>query len=92
MRDEIVRHRAAEYLMRDKEPIAVAVTKALYDESPELIEKHGERGRQKTLRDMRYNVEHLTPAVDLGDAGMFAKYVKWLDDLLCAPQENDTHV
>ena len=84
MHDEIARHRAAEYLIRDKEAIAVTVTKALYDESPELIDKHGERGRQKTLQDMRYNVEHLTPAVDLGDADMFAKYVRWLDDLLRA--------
>jgi hypothetical protein len=70
--------------MRDKEAIAVAVTEALYEESPELIEKHGERGRQKTLQDMRYNIEHLTPAVDLGEPDMFAKYVTWLDDLLRA--------
>jgi hypothetical protein len=33
---------------------------------------------------MRYNIEHLTPAVELGDEAMFAGYVQWLDSLLRA--------
>lgn len=75
-------HRAAERLMYDKEAIARAVTKRLYDEYPELIERHGERGRQKTLQDMHYNIEHLIPAVELEDPPMFVKYVEWLDSML----------
>lgn len=74
--------RASERLMYDKESIARAVTVKLYDECPELIERHGERGRQKTLQDMHYNVEHLIPAVDLQEPGMFVKYVEWLNDML----------
>jgi hypothetical protein len=58
------------------------VTERLFAERPYLLEKHGERGRDKTLQDMRYNIEHLVPAVDLGDGQMFARYVEWLDNML----------
>lgn len=74
--------RGAAVLIRDKEALARAVTEALYRERPYLIDKHGERGREKTLQDMRYNIEHLLPAVELGDPGMFARYIEWLDSML----------
>lgn len=74
--------RAAERLMFDKESIARAVTTRLYEEFPDILEQHGERGRQKCLQDMHYNIEHLIPAVDLEDAEMFARYARWLDDML----------
>jgi hypothetical protein len=73
---------AAEALMFDKEAIARSVTKRLYDEYPDLIPKHGERGRVKTLQDMHYNIEHLIPAVDLEQPELFATYVRWLNDML----------
>ena len=76
--------RAARLLIVDREVLAQEVTAALYAESPALLERHGERGREKCLQDMRYNVEHLTPAVELGDGAMFAGYVEWLDTLLRA--------
>jgi len=76
--------RAASLLMRDREVLALEVTSALYAESPELLERHGERGREKCHQDMRYNIDHLIPAVDLGDGAMFARYVEWLDGLLRA--------
>jgi hypothetical protein len=74
--------RGAAVLMRDKEAIARAVTEDLFRERPYLLDKHGERGREKTLQDMRYNIEHLLPAVELGDHGMFARYIEWLDAML----------
>lgn len=76
--------RSAALLMRDREMLAQEVTAALYAESPDLLERHGERGRGKCLQDMVYNVEHLIPAVDLADGAMFARYVEWLDGLLRA--------
>ncbi|NUO37848.1 MAG: hypothetical protein HOQ17_06575 [Gemmatimonadaceae bacterium] len=75
---------AAALLMRDRDALAYEVTAALYAESPTLMEKHGERGREKCLQDMRYNIDHLIPAVDLADGAMFARYVEWLDGLLRA--------
>ncbi|HXT19043.1 MAG TPA: hypothetical protein VN706_25675 [Gemmatimonadaceae bacterium] len=77
-------HGAAEILLHDKESLARAITANLYAELPELMEKHGARGRAKCLEDMHYNIEHLIPAVDLQQPGMFAQYVRWLDSMLRA--------
>ena len=38
----------------------------------------------KCLQDMRYSLEHLAPAVALGDPSIFARYVAWLEGLLAA--------
>jgi hypothetical protein len=78
--------RAAERLLSEKERLAASVTRALYTERADLLVKYGETGREKCLEDMRYNVEHLAPAVDLGEPEMFAAYVRWLDSLLRARQ------
>jgi len=75
---------AARVLMRDVEHLAEAVTERFFGERAERIEKYGERGRDKTRQDMRYNVEHLVPAVEMADERMFMNYVEWLDELLRA--------
>ena len=80
----IHRERAAERLLREKESLAVEITAALYDRMPHLLDKYGDRGRGKCLEDMRYNIEHLAPAVHLGVPEMFVAYVRWLDELLRA--------
>ena len=77
-------HEAAAFILREKETLARSITARLYEEKPQLLEKYGERGREKCLEDMHYNLEHLAPAVELGDPGMFASYVRWLDSLLRA--------
>jgi hypothetical protein len=75
---------ASRLLQRERDALAYAVTDALYAESPALLERHGERGREKCLQDMYYNIDQLIPAVDLGDGAMFARYVEWLNDMLTA--------
>ena len=79
-----VGRRAAERLLEHQDALARAVTARLYAERPELLARHGERGREKCLQDMRYNVEHLVPAVDLEDPALFATYVRWLTGMLAA--------
>jgi hypothetical protein len=76
--------RAAVRLLEEKGVLAQEITDALYQRMPELMEKHGEYGRRKCLQDMHYNLEHLAPAVDLGQPEMFTAYVRWLDGLLRA--------
>lgn len=75
---------AARRLIDDKSELARAITAALYARMPELAARHGEPGRARCLEDMHYNLEHLAPAVDLGEPAMFASYVRWLNDLLAA--------
>jgi hypothetical protein len=79
-----VEGRAASQLLAEKELLAESVTRALYDEMPELATRYGPVGREKCLQDLRFTIEHLMPAVDLGQPEMFASYVVWLDDLLRA--------
>lgn len=75
---------AARALLEHKETIARSVTGLLYAEMPWLQEKYGDRGREKCLQDMRYNLEHLIPAVELGAPDMFARYAAWADGVLRA--------
>jgi hypothetical protein len=71
-------------LLARKEELARAITDTLYAEMPGLLGKYGESGRRKCLQDVLYNLEHLAPAVALGEPALFARYVSWLRDLLSA--------
>ena len=83
---------ASRLLMRDRDALARTVTESLYTASPALLERYGERGRDKCLQDMHYTIEHLIPAVDLGDEAMFVRYVEWLEGLLRARNVNTRDV
>lgn len=74
----------ARLLMRDREVLARAVTSTLYVEAAERLARHGVRGRERCLEDMHFNVDHLIPAVDLGDPDLFTRYLQWLHELLQA--------
>ena len=76
--------RASERLLDRKGELAREVTRALYAERPELLERYGESGRRKCLQDMHYNLEHLAPAVALTEPQLFARYIVWLRDMLGA--------
>lgn len=76
--------RASRSLLDRKEEIANSITDAMYRGDPTLTVRYGEAGRMKCLQDMRYSLEHLAPAVALGDPSIFARYVVWLKGLLAA--------
>jgi hypothetical protein len=76
--------RAAARILAHEQSLAREITAALYRDMPELMEKHGDRGRAKCLQDMHYNLEHLAPAVEMEAPEMFATYARWLDGLLRA--------
>jgi hypothetical protein len=76
--------RAGAALLEQKEAIARSVTGLLYAEMPWLQDKYGDRGREKCLQDMRYNLEHLIPAVELQAPDMFARYAAWAAGVLRA--------
>jgi hypothetical protein len=78
------RERAAVRLEEHQSRLARAITDALYEQMPFLLEKYGERGRARCLEDMNFNLEHLRPAVELARPDVFVSYVRWLDQLLRA--------
>ncbi|HEU0298378.1 MAG TPA: hypothetical protein VFR37_02965 [Longimicrobium sp.] len=77
-------HRTAAALAEHAEAVARSVTGLLYAEMPWLVDRYGERGRQKCLQDMRYHLQHLAPAVELEDPALFARYAEWCDGMLRA--------
>ena len=74
----------AAQLLERKNELARAIADALYAAMPELLEKYGERGRGKCLEDMRYNLEHLAPAVAMEEPALFGRYAVWLREMLNA--------
>jgi hypothetical protein len=76
--------RASETLLARKEELALAVTDAVYAARPELRDRYGEIGITRCREDMRYTIEHLAPAVALGEPTLFGGYVTWLVELLRA--------
>ena len=79
-----VEGRAASQLLAQKEGLARDITIALFTEMPELDSRYGPKGRVKCDEDMRYTIEHLMPAVDLGEPALFTRYIEWMDSLLRA--------
>lgn len=84
MTAEMIATRASEMLLARKEELAMAVTDAMYAARPELRERYGEIGVARCREDMRYTIEHLAPAVALGEPTLFGGYVTWLIELLRA--------
>lgn len=84
--------RAADRMIASKEELATSLTAALYADMPHLHERYGERGRRRCHEDMRFNIEHLAPAVALEQPQMFASYVTWLDELLRARNVDTSEV
>ena len=74
--------RACESLLSHEQDLARTVTDRLFAARPELLARYGERGRAMCLQDMRYNLQHLAGAVELGAPELFAGYVRWLEHLL----------
>ena len=76
--------RASETLLARKDELALAVTDAVYASRPELRDRYGEIGITRCREDIRYTIEHLAPAVALGEPTLFRGYVTWLIELLRA--------
>lgn len=84
--------RASEMLLARKDELALAVTDAVYAARPELRDRYGEIGVKRCREDMRYTIEHLAPAVALGEPPIFGAYVIWLIELLRARSIPDDDV
>lgn len=58
------------------------VTELIYEADPSLLEKYGERGKEKCRQDNRHHLDHLRTAYALRDERVFADYAVWLDGIL----------
>lgn len=62
--------------------IAEAVATRQYAEHPELRERYGPSGWQRTLEDASYNLAFLAQAIALENPALFADYLGWLKVVL----------
>lgn len=62
--------------------LAEAVAARQYAEHPELQERYGPMGRQRTLEDANYNLSFLAQAIALETPGLFLDYLGWLKVVL----------
>lgn len=62
--------------------IAEAVATRQYAEHPELCERHGPIGWQRTLEDANYNLAFLAQAIALESPALFVDYLGWLKVVL----------
>ena len=74
-------------LMMEQNPEFNELTAEIYtrqlENNQRLRDDLDERARTKMYQDVRYNVDFLCTALKLGDDGIFAKYARWLFQLLC---------
>lgn len=62
--------------------IIEAVTAKIYEKEPCLLERFGERGKEKCTEDNHHHFNHLKTAYELNDTKVFADYAVWLNGIL----------
>jgi hypothetical protein len=75
---------AVDTLREWRQELAREVTRRLYLEMPELMDRYGPRGHARCLEDVNHTLEHLAAAVELGSPASFVAYISWVDELLRA--------
>ncbi|MDH7571448.1 MAG: cobalamin-dependent protein, partial [Armatimonadota bacterium] len=59
------------------EQLAERVVERHYALEPEVWERYGEKGRQRSLQDARYHLSYLAEALAADDPILFVNYVNW---------------
>lgn len=62
--------------------IAEEVTRDIYRDFPELLDRFGERGYQKCIDDNMHHLNHLDTAYQVQDTKPFVDYAIWLNNVL----------
>jgi len=78
------------YLSDSKTVLAIAekVTESYYEVDVKAMEKWGEQGRNRTLEDTVFTLQHLSSAVFANDVNLFLDYLKWLVVVLTSRRVN----
>ncbi|MDO7905917.1 cobalamin-dependent protein [Paenibacillus sp. JX-17] len=71
-----------ELLLRKAEDLALDITERQYERQPDLMERFGQTGWEKTKQDTLYTLNYLAESVLVNSPGLFTHYVSWLKDLL----------
>lgn len=62
--------------------LAVEITELQYEEQPQLIQRFGAAGKERTRIDTEYNLQYLADSLAADSPSLFTNYVNWLKILL----------
>nr|WP_251025901.1 hypothetical protein [Bacillus sp. ISL-47] len=54
----------------------------IYEREPSLLERFGEKGKEKCGEDNHHHMKHLQSAFELNQSAFFTDYAVWLDGIL----------
>lgn len=74
--------REEQLLLADIDGLAARVTKEHYDIQPDLFERYGKPGFEKSRRDTVYTLHYLAESVRMDSPSLFVHYIGWLKQLL----------
>jgi hypothetical protein len=68
------------------------VTDGIYEDYPILLEKYGERGRQKCKEDNEHHIKYLQTAASMEEEKYFIDYAHWLNGILTSRGMKTEHL
>lgn len=68
------------------------VTDGIYKDNPILLEKYGERGRQKCKEDNEHHIKYLQTAASMDEEKYFIDYAHWLNGILTSRGMKTEHL
>lgn len=76
--EEIINREVCSSLKTKNDEILSALFSESLKEFPDLRERYGDQGIERTKEDLSFHLQYLTTAVCLNDKFLFIDYVKWL--------------
>ncbi|MTH53715.1 hypothetical protein GKZ89_09895 [Bacillus mangrovi] len=68
------------------------VVSGIYRQYPELLEKYGERGKEKCREDNEHHFKHLRTAYEADMPKIFTDYAIWLNNVLTSRGMKSEHL
>ncbi|MFK4349324.1 MULTISPECIES: cobalamin-dependent protein [unclassified Paenibacillus] len=78
----IQQYTAGESLLLQAGNLAELVTNKQYELQPDLLQRFGDNGKEKTKQDSIYSLNYLAESVIVNSPILFTQYVSWLQKLL----------
>lgn len=78
----IIRQQAGEAVLGQRTEIAAALVEREFARRPELAERYGRIGREKSLQDAGYHLSFLAQALALNNQALFVDYIAWAKVML----------
>ncbi len=72
----------SELVLANRAEIVGAVVDREFARHPELVQRYGRLGREKSMQDASYHIAFLAQALGLGDSALFVDYIAWAKVML----------